>query len=260
MPSISIIIPTYNSERTIKTCLDSILAQSFQYWEVLIIDGKSSDNTLEIVRSYKDQRIKVFSKRDNGIYDAMNKGIDIAIGDWIYFLGSDDSLYDHSTLNQVTNFLLPGIDVVYGEVNSSAWTEPFGEWSFGTLWSNRCHQSVFYNKRFFEDGHRYDLRYNVWADHDINLRWFLLPQYKSQYMPVMVANYGVYGFSANKVDEVFEKDLGLKALRYGRKTLPLQWKKEYARDFIRHNSDRIIMSALMNAYIVVLRLKDKLTR
>jgi len=257
---ISIIIPTYNSAKTIKTCIDGILAQSYSIWEILIIDGVSSDNTIEIVRSYRDNRIRIFSEPDKGIYDAMNKGIDKATGDWLYFLGSDDSLYGPTILEQVSKYLQPGIDVVYGEVNSSAWTEPFGEWSFGTLWSNRCHQSVFYSKRFFDDGHRYDLHYRIWADHDINLRWFLLPQYKSQYMPIVVANYGVGGFSASRSDEVFAKDFGLKVLRYGGKTLPLRWKKEYARDYIRHNGDKMIMCALMNVFISVLRMKDKLAR
>jgi len=224
------------------------------------MDGVSTDNTIRIAKSYRDYRIRLFSEPDKGIFDAMNKGIEKATGEWLFFLGSDDSLYEPTTLEQVSKYLQPGIDVVYGEVNSSAWTEPFGEWSFGALWSNRCHQSVFYNKRFFDDGHKYNLRYRLWADHDINLRWFLLPQYKSQYMPVVVANYGVDGTSANRCDEVFAKDFGLKVLQYGHKNLPILWKKEYARDYIRHNNDKIIMCIIMNVYISFLRIKDKVTR
>jgi len=256
---ISIIIPTNNSASTIMACLDSIRLQTYSDWEVIIVDGVSSDNTIEIVRSYNDTRIGIFSEPDKGIYDAMNKGIVKATGDWLYFMGSDDSLYGPSTLEQVAKYLQQGIDVVYGEVKSTAWTEPFGQWSFGSLWSNRCHQSVFYSKRFFADGHRYDLRYRIWADHDINLRWFLLPQYKSQYMSIVVANYGEGGFSANRGDELFAKDFGMKVLRYGCKTLPLRWKKEYARDYIRHNDENVIMCALMNVYIFALRMKNKLT-
>lgn len=254
---ISIVIPTYNSAKTISLCLDSIIAQTYQDWEVLLLDGVSTDNTVAIAKDYGDTRIRVFSEPDKGIYDAMNKGIDKATGDWLYFLGSDDSLYETTTLEKVVSYMQPDVDVVYGEVNSTAWNESFGEWSYGSLWSNRCHQAIFYSKHFFADGHHYDLRYRIWADHDINLRWFLLPQYSSRYMPVIVANYGVDGFSANRCDEIFIKDFGIKVLQYGHDTLPIRWKKEYARDYIRHNGDKKWQCACLKVYIMVLRLVDK---
>jgi len=85
MPYLSIIIPTYNCENTISNCLNSILTQSYVDFEILIIDGASKDTTLEILKKYDDKRLKIVSEPDKGIYDAMNKGLKIANGNWIYF-------------------------------------------------------------------------------------------------------------------------------------------------------------------------------
>ena len=254
---ISIIIPTYNSGKTLRSCLDSIITQTYQDWEVLLMDAVSKDNTLTIAKDYGDARISVFSEPDKGIYDAMNKGIDKATGDWLYFLGSDDSLFETTTLEKVVSYMQLDVDVVYGEVNSTAWEELFGEWSYSTLRSNRCHQAIFYNKRFFADGHRYDLRYRVWADYDLNLRWFLMPQYKSLYMPIIVANYNACGFSSNREDEMLSKDFGKKVLQYGYKTLPSHLKKEYARDYIQRNPEKKIICGVLKLYVLSIRLISK---
>src|ERR1700722_16529958 len=98
---LSIIIPTYNSQNTILTALQSIVKQSFDDFEIIIVDGLSNDDTVTIVKNFQDDRIKIISELDNGIYDAMNKGIDRAKGDWLYFLGSDDRLYNDTVLEDV---------------------------------------------------------------------------------------------------------------------------------------------------------------
>lgn len=93
---LSVIIPTYNSENTIEKCLDSLLAQTFKDFEICIIDGGSLDNTLTIATCYRTQfkNIRIVSEPDEGVYDAMNRGIDFASGKWLYFLGSDDKVFD----------------------------------------------------------------------------------------------------------------------------------------------------------------------
>src|ERR1700744_2888998 len=121
MPACSIVIPTYNAETTLSRALDSLLGQTFQDFEVLIIDGLSTDKTTAIIGDYaaRDKRIRFISEKDNGIYDAMNKGIDLAKGDWIYFLGSDDQLYKKDVLASVfTGEVNLSSDVLYGDVYS----------------------------------------------------------------------------------------------------------------------------------------------
>ena len=91
---ISIITPTYNAARVIAACLESVAQQGYPHLEHWIIDGLSKDNTLSIVQDYAQRypHIKYISEKDQGIYDAMNKGIDLAAGDFLLFLGADDVL------------------------------------------------------------------------------------------------------------------------------------------------------------------------
>lgn len=117
-PFFSIIVPSFNTSETIRGLLNSILEQSFKHFEIVIIDGVSSDQTIEIIHSYNDPRIRVFSEKDNGIYDAMNKGIACAEGTWLYFMGADDIIYDSTILAQIKeNIDNKSIkDIIYGDV------------------------------------------------------------------------------------------------------------------------------------------------
>ena len=93
-PSISIIVPVYNAERTLNRCVDSILSQTFQEWELLLIDDGSTDRSGELCDEYasKDQRIKVFHKKNGGVSSARNIGLNYAKGEWITFIDSDDEI------------------------------------------------------------------------------------------------------------------------------------------------------------------------
>lgn len=105
MPFFSIIIATYNSEFLIERALTSILKQDFEDYEIIVIDGKSSDKTLKIINKYSTQIKKVISEIDCGIYDAWNKGLSLAEGNWIMFLGSDDLLCTSALMNYY-NFVI----------------------------------------------------------------------------------------------------------------------------------------------------------
>ena len=114
---ITIITPTFNSAKTIKINIQSIQNQSFRNWEHLIIDNKSFDNSLEIINQNFDPRRKVFSEKDKGIYDAINKGISLAKGEIISILHSDDFFFNNFTLMKVINeFDKNNSDIVYGDL------------------------------------------------------------------------------------------------------------------------------------------------
>ena len=99
---ISIIVATYNSSKTIRSCLDSIFNQNYSNIEINLIDGKSSDNTLDIVKNYNRKiPIKIISEEDNGIYDALNKGIYSSVGDVIGFVHSDDILASSTIFSEI---------------------------------------------------------------------------------------------------------------------------------------------------------------
>jgi glycosyltransferase involved in cell wall biosynthesis len=111
----SIIIPTFNSGKTLSASLRSILSQTFTDYEILLVDGASTDDTLDLAKSFNDKRIKIYSKPDEGAYDAMNKGVKAAQGEWLYFLGSDDKMFNTSVLERVYTIINTGNEkVVYG--------------------------------------------------------------------------------------------------------------------------------------------------
>lgn len=213
---LSIIIPTFNSGAVLGRALDSIVAQTFSDWEVLIMDGVSADNTLEIAQSYNDPRIHIYSEPDKGIYDAMNKGIKKANGEWLYFLGSDDWLLFPNTLDSVFSMEIDGYDVVYGDVESEHLApEHSGEWTLETVDISKCHQGIFYKKYIFKRLGYYDLEYPVWADHDFNWKWFFSHNTQKKYLPIKVAHYSTGGFSSERLDYQFLKYAPYLKLRRG---------------------------------------------
>lgn len=114
---VSIITVVFNGEKTIKDTIDSIQDQSFKNIEHIIIDGGSTDDTVNIVKSYGDKISKFISEKDDGLYDAMNKGINLASGNIVGILNSDDLYINEFTIEKITHeFLQKGCDSVYGDL------------------------------------------------------------------------------------------------------------------------------------------------
>ena len=210
MSYFSIIIPTYNSASTLQNCLESIISQSFTDFEVHIIDGVSKDNTLEIVKSFNDKRIQILSEIDNGIYDAMNKGIKLAKGKWLYFLGSDDQLFDSRVLNEIyITSKHTRSKVIYGSVKilgNAGWAND-GDIYDGAftlkkiLEKNICHQAMFYDCQIFKRIGVYNLNFEVWSDWDFNLKAYL--KFTFEYKNLTIARFFGGNTSFSVSDDVF---------------------------------------------------------
>ncbi len=114
-PTISIITVCFQAEKTIRQTIESVLSQTYPAVEYIIIDGASIDGTLQIIHQYRDRIAKVVSEKDRGLYDAMNKGLKLATGDYVYFLNADDLLYDKETLSKAFARCTPAADIIYGE-------------------------------------------------------------------------------------------------------------------------------------------------
>lgn len=223
-PLLTIIIPTFNSSKTIRTAIDSITNQSFKNFDVLVIDAVSTDGTVEIISAYQknNSQIKFISENDKGIYDAMNKGIKMAKGQWLYFLGSDDRLYSNETLSIIfESQAILDEDVVYGNVIGTVFNGVYGS-EFTQekfMEDNICHQAIFFRRTIFDTVGFFNLRYKSYADWDHNIKWFLSDKINKRYLDVIIAEYADGGFSAQNFDYDFLRIKNLNYLEYGRKVL-----------------------------------------
>ncbi len=203
--TLSIIIPNYNSGHLLDLSLASIysIESSFSF-EVLIMDNLSTDNPLQYIRNYSKENLFFFSEKDNGIYDAMNKGIVKAKGDWIYFLGSGD----HIVLNNIDRVLnkreiFSGI--IYGNVNYvNSRLSVNGEFDlFRILRINLCHQSILFSKIIFQELGKFSLNYPILSDYHFNLRIFFQKNITKDYQNFLLCHYRGGGVSELIRDKAF---------------------------------------------------------
>ena len=189
-PLFSIIVPTFNIAATLPACLDSLASQTCRDFELVLVDGGSTDGTPDIANSYGpslDGRLVIHCGPDQGPYDAMNHGVGLATGAWLLFLGADDTLYEADTLARVAAFIgeKEPSDLVYGDVimrsNSSRYA---GVFDLHRLLYERniCHQAIFYRRELFAGIGPYNLRYRIWADWDFNIRCFSNPALVTRYI------------------------------------------------------------------------------
>ena len=186
-PRVSIVTIVYNDSSHIESTILSVIGQSYLNVEYIIIDGKSSDGTIDIVQKYMNQIDHLKSESDTGLYDAMNKGLNTATGDYVLFLNSGDKLYHSNILQEIVDQLRDRLpDVIYGETMIIA--EDGSEIGLRRLkapetltWKSLkdgmlvCHQS-FLVKRTIAP--RYNLQYKLSADYD----WMLNVLRKSDYI------------------------------------------------------------------------------
>ncbi len=205
---VSIITVVRNGATTIERTILSVINQDYQDYEFIIIDGKSTDDTLKIINLYSDRIQKVISEPDNGIYDAMNKGISLATGDWVYFLGCDDILYSKSILSEIFKNNLGMIDVVYGNVMYEHSKIIYdGEFDYNKF-SNKCvcHQAIFYRRSLFSKFGSFETKYVTTADYVLNIRLFCSNDIRWQYIDKIVAMYNENGASYSIEDETYLND------------------------------------------------------
>ena len=207
MYKISIITPVLNQAQLLEKCIFSVISQVYHNIEYIIIDGGSIDGTLEIIKKYGSKISYFVSEPDEGIYDAINKGIKKATGDWIYILGADDSLTGNNILSEVfsdkrienenpdlilCNLFVPNQNrkIIYSLDLESL------------LKNGISQQAVIYNKNIFEKLGYFDIRYKISADSIFHWK-ALHEKYKWLLMDKTICNFSDRGISSSYA---FEKD------------------------------------------------------
>ena len=210
---VSIITVAFNSAATIAHCMQSVLDQSYSNIEYIVVDGLSKDNTLNIVREFEPLfagKMRWISEKDNGIYDAMNKGLHMATGDVVGILNSDDFFTDNDVIEKVAQaFTDDKIDAVYGDVHfvretnlsrcvryySSAGFRP-GWLRFGIM---PAHPSFYARKEVFQKDVLYKTDYKIGGDFEMMVRLFKRFDIKTKYLPMVFVTMRMGGASTKNV-------------------------------------------------------------
>ena len=212
---ISIVTSVYNNQETIREAIETVLSQTYNNIEYIIIDGASKDGTTDIIRSYGNQITIFKSEQDNGIYDGLNKGIAIATGDVIGFLHSDDLYSNSNVIAHVADaFTNNNIDAVYGDLvytSKSDTSKILRYWKsceFNNQLLSRgwmpAHPTFFVKRSLYEKYGFFDTTYQIAADYDFMLR-ILSKNIKTEYLPFVIYKMRIGGESNKNIRNIVHK-------------------------------------------------------
>jgi len=215
---ISIITITYNSEKTLRDTMDSVLGQSYKDIEYILVDGKSKDGTCDIIRSYGDRVSKFVSEKDKGLYDALNKGIRMATGDVVGFLHSDDIFASTETTKMIAEaFIKFKVDSVYGDlvyVDQNDTDKIIRFWRSRRFSRARAltgwmppHPTFYVKREIYEKYGGFNTTFRIAADYESILRFLVRFRVSTFYIPLVLIRMRVVGESNKSIKNVIRKSL-----------------------------------------------------
>ncbi len=229
-PKVSIVTVCYNSEVTIEDTIQSVISQSYTNIEYIIVDGQSTDNTLKIVKSYKEKIAKIVCEKDEGLYDAINKGVQLSTGNIIAILNSDDVYKDNNVIKDVVRlFEKENLDASYADlvyvdrsnINKVIRYWKSGDYKEGLFFKGWMppHPTFFVKKSAYEQFGYFNLDFKSAADYEIMLRFIHKNKLQIGYLPRVIVKMRIGGVSnisisnrlkANKEDRKAWEINGLK--------------------------------------------------
>ena len=211
---ISIITVAYNSKKTIQDAINSVLSQDYDNIEYIIVDGASTDGTVEVVneaiKKHNERNIKLLSEKDNGIYDAMNKGITLATGDVIGILNSDDFYINNDVISTVVNaFMAKNVDSVFADlvyVRAEALDKIVRYYSSASFNPKKmaygwmpAHPTFFAKKEMYEQYGLYKTDYRIAADYELIARFLVKNKVSYSYIPKVLVKMRTGGASTRNL-------------------------------------------------------------
>lgn len=219
---ISIVTVVLNQHDYIGEAIDSVISQDYTDIEYIVVDGKSTDGTLDIIKSYGNKITKVVSEKDKGLYDALNKGIALATGDYIGFVHSDDMLYDKSVISRIVHKLEEDdCDLLYGNgifVSTSNRNCVIREWISGVYSKHKVrfgwlplHTTVYIRRSVYMRYGGYDISYRIAGDTDLLVRYLYDLDLKISYLNdmIIIMRIGGKSTSVNNSVKKWKEDLRL---------------------------------------------------
>lgn len=234
---VSIITSCFNRKETIRGAIESVLAQDYQDIEYIVVDGASTDNSLDIINEYKERIDIIVSEPDHGMYEAINKGIRMATGEIIGLVHSDDFLYDNHVISDIVNiFEETKADFVYGDgvyVNSDDTTKlvrnwiggQYYRWKVGMGWLP-LHPTCYIRRDVMLREGLYDETYHIAADTDLLVRYLYKAQLKVVYMKRKIIRMRMGGLSTDSKKRKLMWDEDIRLYKsHGFKALPTKLMK-----------------------------------
>jgi glycosyltransferase involved in cell wall biosynthesis len=213
---ISVVTVCFNSEKTIRDTIESVFAQSHPDVEYIIVDGCSRDATMDIVRSYGGRISRVLSEPDRGIYDAMNKGLQLATGDVVGFLNSDDCFASVDSLSWVAQAFDDTVDAVYADL---AFVDRLGQphkrfWRSGPYQAGACpagwappHPTLYIRRGVLHKHGGFRAGYRYTADFELALRLFEVHKIQTRYFPRALVNMRLGGATTGNLADICRANL-----------------------------------------------------
>jgi glycosyltransferase involved in cell wall biosynthesis len=213
---ITIITATYNSSKGLEQCIRSVLSQTYSEIEYIIIDNCSTDHTLDIAKSYSEKISRIISEPDNGIFDALNKGIKIASGNVIGFLHADDFYASSTIIEEVMmKFEATGADSVYGDLQYVSKNNPeklIRNWIAGEFQRKKLlngwmppHPSFFIRRKCYTNYGLFNTNYQIAADYDLILRFLGKHEISTVYLPKVLVKMSTGGKSNKSIKNILKK-------------------------------------------------------
>jgi glycosyltransferase involved in cell wall biosynthesis len=233
VPVVSIIIPSFNDLNNLKKCILSIQNQKYKAYEIIVIDGGSDDETIDYLKSFS-HNIFWKSSKDKGIFDAMNKGIHLAKGEWILFLGADDQLYDKDVLKDIffkkylyKTKLILGLIKYNITDKDSVWLKR-NSGIFKPCWSKKLwirntvhHQGIFYKNELLKQNN-FNIKYKRLSDYALNIKFYKMGV-KTENIDRTIALCGTKGVSKNFDWKLYKEEIDLKVSGSNILYKPLFW-------------------------------------
>lgn len=241
---ISIITVVFNRAKTIERAVQSVLKQSYNNIEYIVVDGASNDGTMTVIEQYRDRIHTIVSEKDKGMYDALNKGIKLATGDIVGILHADDEFTDETIIQQVADVFRQNkhTDCVYGDVGFVKEEEPdkIIRYYSSSIFHPKlfkygfmpAHPTFFCYKKFFDLYGFYRTDLEIAADFDLLLRYLKKFTLKSVYIPKMLVRMNMGGKSTNGLSSTFKINRELKRILKENK-MPSSYLRLYSRYFIK---------------------------
>jgi glycosyltransferase involved in cell wall biosynthesis len=251
MQLITVVTVVRNGEKTLEQTMLSVINQTYANVEYIVVDGASTDGTLDIIRKYEDRIDYWMSEPDEGIYDAMNKGIDLAAGEWINFMNSGDSFYENNIIRKIFEKDVISDDIVYGDVlyvygfgNFLKKAEPLNLMVKQMVF---CHQATFVRFSLMQEI-KFDTSFKSSGDYNFFYQCYKL--HKSfRYVPFIIATYKAEEGMSRNYKLVKYEDAHVYGINYS-----LHWKVKYFFNCLLYDSKQIVKRIIPQG--IVKRIKD----